>query len=85
MTKAKTRKTDMDNGKNGRVYPDKSKVRKKMTAKERIEKLEKDQTLTEICVDDVLEQLRKIRKGLVERVKNGSRPEKPADELTEKR
>lgn len=62
-----------DNGAEGRAYPDKTRMRKNMTNKQRIEKLEEDQTLTEIMVDDVVNELQRLRACLAKKMRRTKR------------
>lgn len=59
----------VDNGAAGRAYPDKTRMRQKMTDRQRIEELEKDQTLTEIMVDDVVGKLQRLRACMAKKQK----------------
>ena len=59
----------LKNGKSGASYPDKSKVRKKMSAKQRLEALEADHTVTEMRVDAMVNELQRLRTCLAKKAR----------------
>lgn len=79
---------------NGAAYPDKTRARENLSHKERFALIEQDQTMTEIKVDDVLAELKKInarlekksakKKSCLENGKNGH-VEKDVDQANGKR
>jgi hypothetical protein len=67
-------------------YPDLSKVRKSLPSDERIKQLEQDQITTNIRIDELLEQLKRIRdyyRGLTPVPKEKPEPPRPMITLTE--